>query len=166
MPAGGAVKPRRGDRIGVHGGRAWHLASGEAMRRESGVYAPSTLCGKPGDENWRPGPRNPALDLRPLPARRRLPALTRRDPTMPTPTARRTRARRAAPAVPLDPGPLHSPVAHAHDERVWQAPPGATAGVVLAHNAGSPRLGPATELCVRRGMTMTLEEYRRETSCP
>ena len=52
------------------------------------------------------------------------------------------------------------------DRRVWSAPDGATAAHVLAVNAGDPRLGPATDLCVHRGETMTLEEYRRETSCP
>jgi hypothetical protein len=45
-------------RIGVHGGRSWHIRSGRTVRSSAGIYSPETLCGKAGDNRWSPGSMN------------------------------------------------------------------------------------------------------------
>ena len=78
------------------------------------------------------------------------------------PTRKPPARRRPRPADPaLTPGPTQTPVPWARDELVYEAAAGASPAVVPAHNAGGPRLSPQAAACLSRGMTMTLEEYRR-----
>ena len=46
--------------IGVSGGRSWHIRGEGFVRFAGGFYRRATLCGKPGNEDWRPGIRNRA----------------------------------------------------------------------------------------------------------